>query len=375
MASRRQVLALLTLGVMMLLAGCPKNIPTMCGTCNPAFGPENTTAETISEGSELEIQIYANGSSRWTERVRVRGNVSRLNDTETLRSWFSRGRFAPEYAEGPVQISEPIVRFNQTGPETGRLTTTYRASIDTRRVGSYLVVTQFHRDIGRTVRTGTETLVIRAPNGTTVINQPPGGEVNNRSVRFDDTTLSGRTYLVFGPAEPPLSYIGGQLAVAVAVADWAVLAAIVGAIHQFFLIFLLLFDQPRWHFDRPLDRIWRETSKPRLLGIFLAVSVGGSALATIATVVLTVDLLPSLIGATVIVSGLCWRFGRTPAENLRHRTDIWVAVLATSFPISLLQVLHFQLSYGLVWIVTWVWAFITVLLGYGVLYLGEKYPD
>mgnify|MGYP000386254315 CR=1 FL=1 len=172
----------------------------LCGICgvdgprHPSADGQPSVLENASFGeSSLVVELHDNGSSVWTERVTLdRGSADRLATNRTLRGTFV------EQTRGTYVINDPSTI--ETRVDNRTLVARYRVANSAHSgIGGVLLFDQFH-DSASAYRVDADRVVIHGPPGTTVVNDPPTGTVQNGSVvytaGFDDAP-TGETYIAF----------------------------------------------------------------------------------------------------------------------------------------------------------------------------------
>lgn len=141
---RRRVLGLLAVAVLLALAGCegPTYRHTVCGICEN--GPSTVGDGSTVESSEMEIQVYENGTARWTAYLEVSESDTEAvaAQTDTLATAIEEDFDDEDYF---VTAHRGEVRNVSVYVDGETLVATYLVpDTATVRPDGYLVVKQFH---------------------------------------------------------------------------------------------------------------------------------------------------------------------------------------------------------------------------------------
>jgi hypothetical protein len=200
MVSRRTLLAALAaaLLVLPLVAPAVARPPPepLCGTCYAHSADDDVQFNGNDSG--VTVELFANGSSRWTERVAVRRGADRLAANETLR------RSLVERTLRRHVVDDERRTDVHTEVRNGALVTTYRVP----DLGSWslgvLTVDEFDDADRRTgVYTGAARAVVVGPEGFRLV-QSPSGDVTATNAT-SAVWVGGDTTREFAPD------VGGRL--------------------------------------------------------------------------------------------------------------------------------------------------------------------
>lgn len=191
------VLVLATVFGATVVASTPST--RLCGICDvdgprhPSADGELSVLEDATYGeSSVTVELHENGSSVWTERVTFdRESADRLATNRTLRETFV------EQTRGKYVINDPSTI--ETRVDNRTLVARYRVANSAQSgIGGVLLFDLFH-DRASYYRVDTDRVVIHGPPGTTVVNDPPTGTVQNGSVVYTDygDSPTRETYIAF----------------------------------------------------------------------------------------------------------------------------------------------------------------------------------
>lgn len=196
------------------VSGSPPPTP-VCPTCGVQL--EQTAAD---EGhtldvtrSEVDVQIHANGSARWTTRTTLSSQTA-----SSLTDSAARSIVSTALEDHPVvEPTNPRVSLS-----SDQLRVTYRApDVATVRTG-VLLVDSFQRGIIVWWIVNADRVTIHAPSGYELGNDP-GGTTVHSAVTYhgdsqdrwgNDTTLSGDTFIAFTPTGTALPGLRADIAIA-----------------------------------------------------------------------------------------------------------------------------------------------------------------
>jgi hypothetical protein len=281
----RIVLLLALLGSV-ALAGAATSAPPperFCGLCTDDFGEiaaENDIDATVAE-SALDIRVFANGSTRWTERVALRSA-----DGGAVEADRSRLDSVARSARGSrwVLVDDPgslDVAFD------GRnLTATYWVEgATTERVGGVVLFEGFHAAPYWNTMMVADRITVTGPAGTVVGNRVPGASIEGRTVEWTRSGPSEETYVAFARSGGLLGAVVGSLAVGTAAGPSMVRDAVAVGTPAAVAV-LVLAGVVRLLRRDPREREWRGHA---LSTLAVAASVGLS-LAVVAGVALGLSL-------------------------------------------------------------------------------------
>ena len=181
-----------------VVVGTSGPAPTkLCGICeydDYALGEESREIELGN--SSVAVDVYRNGSSRWTERVELDSHSARVFEANREeRQRFVRRANDRNVVHDPEQFQTSVA--DQTLVVRYWVTDSARSWFD-----DVLLFTHFHHPL-EDYTTNTDRLLVRGPPGMTVANEPPTGTVENDSVRYGDSLrrsdgyVTSSTYIAF----------------------------------------------------------------------------------------------------------------------------------------------------------------------------------
>jgi hypothetical protein len=176
MASRRHLLAALAAALLVLplvapAVAAPPPEP-LCGTCSLVDGEHDADGVRFGGDTSVTVELFANGSSRWTERVAVRRGAGRLAANDTLRRALVERAFDDDYHAARHRRTATDSRVGD-----GSLVTTYRVpDLATRSMGVLVVDDDFGRAGYRNyVYLGAARATVVAPEGYELAAGPGDG--------------------------------------------------------------------------------------------------------------------------------------------------------------------------------------------------------
>ena len=207
------VLLLVLLSAGVAVASSP---PTaLCGICgdegsrgSPGLIEHPALENATSGDSSVTVQVWENGSSRWTERLELDQRTA-----ETLVTNPSLRRQAIEDSFGRYVLNEPATF--ESSIENRTLQVRYRvADSGHQGVEGVLLFDQFHLS-APWYDANADRVVIRGPPGTTVVNEPPTGIVENGPVVYGDgIDPTSETYIAFASDDGLVTDYAAGLAMA-----------------------------------------------------------------------------------------------------------------------------------------------------------------
>lgn len=221
----RRALAAVAVLALAALAGCtgPNPKPTVCAVC------QNASVSDQVGSSRVHVQVFANGSSRWT--VRARPADGRDGDAETAAETMAAAVRDGDY-DGAYPPGEGRARNVAARADGDAAVVSYVVDdVARERPGGFLLVDAFNqpkRDGGDPFRLGARAVEVTAPPGMAVSSAPPGATVTDggRSVVWERSgagpaELPYGTYVAFGPDRSLPSRAVGTALVWLDVAAWA----------------------------------------------------------------------------------------------------------------------------------------------------------
>lgn len=240
---RRRVLGLVAVAALLALAGCegPTYRHTVCGVCENGASPLDGGVGS----SEMEIQVYENGTARWTARVDVSGSDTEAVAAQTdavaraIRNDFDHEDYFVTAHRGEVRNVSVYV-------DGETLVATYLVpDTATVRPDGYLVVKRFHGahvefpEYSQAYGLGADRVRVKAPSGMRVVNDPPDAGVigdgdwvvwaDDRTADYHAYSVPLDTYVVFGPDRTPTQRAAGRAVVAHETLAWGGPAVLGGA--------------------------------------------------------------------------------------------------------------------------------------------------
>lgn len=200
--------ALVLLGGLAFVGGSSASSPatTFCGLCGDdlEYQPEEDWQITVFvdrdvspevRSSSLRVQTYRNGSSRWVERVTVASETADvLAENETiLREVVRKNR-----ETRPTLVDDPDYSVRVVDDS---IVLSYRVD-DAMTPGfqNVLLFDRFHLEPHDNTHMRADTVTVRAPDGMTISNRPPGATLRNGSAIWSgDDGPPERTYVAFAP--------------------------------------------------------------------------------------------------------------------------------------------------------------------------------
>lgn len=242
--NRRRVLVLLALLAMATLAGCSGTYQSMCWSCDRGIDDavSNGSGDPVAS-TELEIQLLSDGDARW--HVRAVLNADAAARLEANRSRLQRIGERAVYGDEPGDRRSPIGadRIGNVSTALHEETLHVRFRVDDfaeqRRDGLLFVDAFQSRGEADAFDIGADRLVLRGPNGTVLVNDPPSPDASpdGRTLVWTDTRgVSENMYVVYGEddgfseralaqgyiAEDVLGWVGPRLLPTIPfVATWA----------------------------------------------------------------------------------------------------------------------------------------------------------
>ena len=186
MPSRRRLLGLLALALVVLSAVAPAVArpppEPLCGTCTMGQDADGVYGVGVDPAnSSLTVELFANGSSRWTERVELTRGADELAANDTFRADLVEGALRWHAAEEHVDTQSRV--------ESDTLVTTYRVPAVATRSAGVLTVDLFDRtDREAWVYVGAARATLVAPDGYHLVDGPAGerAETNASAVVWTD---------------------------------------------------------------------------------------------------------------------------------------------------------------------------------------------
>ncbi|MFD1514749.1 hypothetical protein [Halomarina rubra] len=174
MPSRRHVLAVLVAALLLVpVVGAVVAAPppeSLCGTCGLSEDHYDDGSVVVDPtNSSVEVELFENGSSRWTERVRVVGGAEGLTTNATLRSETVERAFHRHVVDDDERVDTRLRVEGET------LVTTYRVpGLGAQSMG-VLTVGEFHRTGNEpSVYVGAARATLVAPEGYHLVDGPDG---------------------------------------------------------------------------------------------------------------------------------------------------------------------------------------------------------
>lgn len=195
----------------------------LCGTCGdgPIDGPDTEYRLERDAPAAVTVQVYANGSSRWSERVTFeRDSARRLEANATLRERFVRDAFERHAYNDPEQF--------ETSVDGRTLVTRYWVPDAAHTgVGGVLLFDHLYRP-GWYIVLDADVMRIRGPPGTTVVNSPDAGRSDGAEAVFTGpySALGGDTYVAFAESDGPIAGTAAGLTMALDVGPTMVAQAL-----------------------------------------------------------------------------------------------------------------------------------------------------
>ncbi|MFC5972497.1 hypothetical protein ACFPYI_14250 [Halomarina salina] len=186
MPSRRRLLGLLVVVLVALPVVAPAVArpppEPLCGTCTMGQDGDGVHGVAVDPAtSSVTVESFANGSSRWTERVELRYGADDLAANDTFRAEVVEGALH-RHAAGENRID------TRSRVENDTLVTTYRVPNLATRSAGVLTVDLFDRtDRESWAYVGAARATLVAPEGYHLVDGPDGeGETNASAVVWTD---------------------------------------------------------------------------------------------------------------------------------------------------------------------------------------------
>ena len=281
----RRVLLLALLGSV-AIAGVATSAPPperFCGLCSADIGEivAENGVDAKAEESALDVRVFANGSTRWTERVALRsadGGPIEAGPERLERIVRSARESRWVLVDNPDSMEIAV--------EGQFLTATYWVEgAATERVGGVVLFEGFHTE-PRSTTMEADLLTVTGPEGTTVENRVPGATVGGQTARWSPVGTGqgppgARTYVAFAPSDGLTGTIAGAVAVGTAAGPPMIADAVaVGAPAA--VAVLLLAGVVRLLGRDPIDRRWQGYA----LSTLAIAASAGLQLVTVASVAL-----------------------------------------------------------------------------------------
>lgn len=361
---RRLLLASMLLALLVVLAGCSFYTPNVCSTCGVAGAADEDDLNVSKTQATMTIQVHDDGSAHVRSEVALEGpDLGRMQSNRTLTNRLVRNALqthgltdANSSENLSASFDEDTLIVEYDVPEFGN-----------RYPGGVVVVDDFSRQpssrIGWEVRADRVRVV--GPEGSVVANSPPNGEVDRRSVTYNEW-VDDRTYIAFAPDQSYSSQVITKLALAYEVAKWAVWPALTGAfVPAFWFGTLALLSLNRTRDESPQRSTdWEDLRWPiavASMAVFVVLGIAelpASSLNSVGTVLVLLLAPPTLFGWLGAITDASW------ARELA----VLVAIAGTSIAVSWL----FLIVGGLgPMFLTAVWTVVGTILAAPVYYLTK----
>lgn len=313
------------LALLVALAGCSYQLPTVCGICGGEVqvAAEDHGANLTVTSSEVHVYLRDDGSATWVERIELDDAGSALlRENATLRERVLE-RAAGRRSAAPETPDSVSV-------EGGALVVTYDVqNLAERYPGGVLVVNHFHRQRSGSsfgYEVGTDRAVLHAPDGMAVTNQPPASQWNESAVVWQ-SSVAAHTYVAFGPTWSKTTRWLTWAAIGVEVARWAAVPVAIGSFVSVSILGFAAWILLDWFGKRDATDVrWPEFDLDDALGKRLAGVGSGLLWGTLVVVLTAPESFTALFWLFTGVAVLL--FGLLGAVAKRRRAARWPVALA-----------------------------------------------